>query len=97
VCEREEMGAALVLSFASKGRGKMAGSRGWNLGGYFCAPWCSFSQGKGQALAGFGRRKIRRGRGFCCGFGSLCFFGKGRGQPCEGEEDRERELAFFFV
>jgi len=39
---------------------------------------------------------MRRGRGFCCGFGSLCFFGKGRGQPCEGEEDRERGLAFFF-
>jgi hypothetical protein len=30
VCEKEKMGAALVLSFTSKERGKMAGSRGWN-------------------------------------------------------------------
>lgn len=45
----------------------------------FCAPWCSFSQGKGQALAGFGRRKIRRGRGFCRGFGSPFSLAKGGG------------------
>jgi hypothetical protein len=30
VCEKEKIVATLVLSFASKGRGKMAGNRGWN-------------------------------------------------------------------
>ena len=44
------------------------------LGAIFVLPGALLGKGKGQTLAGFGRRKMRRGRGFCRGFGSPCFW-----------------------